>query len=427
YFNQSGNSWGGPRRLAAFPAVDDLSSVQVADLLGNGTACLVWSSPLAGDAARPVRYVDLMGGQKPHLLVKSVNNLGAETLLVYAPSTRFYLADKLAGKPWVTRIPFPVHVVERMETYDRISGNRFVTRYAYHHGHIDGAEREFRGFGMVEQWDTEEFASLGESAGFPTGTNVAESSHIPPVLTRTWFHTGAYLDRRHVSDFFAGLLNEEDGGEYYREPGLSDEAAAEMLLDDTTIPAGLTFDEEREACRALKGAMLRQEVYALDGTEKASHPYTVTEQNFTIQRLQPRGENRHAVFFTHAREAVSYHYERDPTDPRVAHTLALRVDDFGNVLASATVGYGRRQPDPALSPEDQAKQVEVFITLVENSFTNAIETDDAYRTPLPSENRISELTGLRLAAGRERFSFDELLSAAATAAPLAYEQTPAPA
>ena len=108
-----------------------------------------------------------MGGQKPHLLIKSVNNLGAETLAHYAPSTRFYLADKLAGKPWVTRLPFPVHVVERVETYDRISGNRFVTRYAYHHGYFDGTEREFRGFGMVEQWDTEEFAAMSESARVP--------------------------------------------------------------------------------------------------------------------------------------------------------------------------------------------------------------------------------------------------------------------
>jgi len=76
----------------------------------------------------------------------------------YAPSTKFYLADKVAGRPWITKLPFPVHVVERVETFDRISGNRFVTRYAYHHGFFDGAEREFRGFGMVEQWDTEELA-----------------------------------------------------------------------------------------------------------------------------------------------------------------------------------------------------------------------------------------------------------------------------
>ena len=96
--------------------MESLSSANVVDLLGNGTACLVWSSPLPGNALRPMRYIDLMGGQKPHLLVRSTNNLGAETLIQYAPSTKFYVADKLAGTPWVTRLPFPVHVVERVET-----------------------------------------------------------------------------------------------------------------------------------------------------------------------------------------------------------------------------------------------------------------------------------------------------------------------
>ena len=163
---------GQPLERAASPpsvstASDNLSSVMTVDLLGNGTACLVWSSPLPGDTRRPMRYIDLMGGQKPHLLIRSVNNLGAETHVHYAPSTKFYLADKLAGKPWITRFPFPVHVVERVETYDRISGNRFVTRYAYHHGYFDGVEREFRGFGMVEQFDTEEFAALNASQRVP--------------------------------------------------------------------------------------------------------------------------------------------------------------------------------------------------------------------------------------------------------------------
>ena len=137
------------------------------DLLGNGTACLVWSSPLPGDARRPMRYIDLMGGQKPHLLVKTTNNLGAETIVDYAPSTKFYLQDKLDGKPWITNLPFPVHCVERVETYDRISGNRFVSRYAYHHGYFDGVEREFRGFGMVEQRDTEEIGDVPADAPPP--------------------------------------------------------------------------------------------------------------------------------------------------------------------------------------------------------------------------------------------------------------------
>ena len=57
----------------------------------------------------------------------------------------------------MTRLPFPVQVVERVEAIDWIGRSRLVTRYAYHHGYYDAYEREFRGFGMVEQWDTEEF------------------------------------------------------------------------------------------------------------------------------------------------------------------------------------------------------------------------------------------------------------------------------
>src|SRR6185503_1142371 len=197
----------------------------------------------------------------------------AETHVHYAPSTRFYLQDRRDGKPWITKLPFPVHVVERVETYDQISCNRLVTRYAYHHGYFDGEEREFRGFGMVEQWDTEELGALTGGGTLTTATNLDTASHVPPVHSRTWFHTGVYRGRDHFSDFFAGLRDARDKGEYYREPGLSDEQAKRLLLDDTILPSGLTLEEEREACRALKGAMLRQETYALDGTPKAPHPY----------------------------------------------------------------------------------------------------------------------------------------------------------
>jgi RHS repeat-associated protein len=432
YFNQSGNSWSPARHVNAFPAIDSLASVQTADLLGNGTACLVWSSPLPGAAENSLRYIDLMGGQKPHLLVKSVNNLGAETCLHYAPSTKFYLADKLAGRPWISRIPFPVHVVERVETYDCISRNRFVTRYAYHHGYFDGIEREFRGFGLVEQWDTEEFAALGDLSltrdesqdEEEPASNIEEASHVPPVLTRTWFHTGVYADRDHISDFFAGLLDASDKGEYYRDPGLNDDESGQQLLQDTMLPAGLTPEEEREACRALKGAMLRQEIYSLDGTEKEAHPHVVTEQNFTIRCLQPEAVNEYGVFLRHAREAITYQYERRPEDPRIGHALTLQVDDFGNVLKSASVGYGRRQPDAALPVEDQARQARISITYTENEFTNPIDSRDVYRTPLPAETRTYELTGIRLATGAIRFSLDELLDAGAAAVPLGYEAEP---
>jgi RHS repeat-associated protein len=400
YFNQSGNGWSAPKILEGFPQVDDLASIAVTDLLGNGTACLVWSSALAGDARRQMRYLDLMGGQKPHLLVKTANNLGAETRLGYAPSTKFYLADKRAGKPWITRLPFPVHVVERVETYDRISRNRFVARYSYHHGHFDGVEREFRGFGMVEQWDTEEFAALGVSGEFPTGENIDATSHVPPVLTKTWFHTGAYTRSEAISRHFEA--------EYYREPGLSDLQFRAQLLPDTILPAGLTREEEREACRSLKGAMLRQEVYALDGSPKAGNPYTVIEQNVTIRLLQARGINSHAVFSTHPREVIKYYYERNPADPRIQHALSLEVDNFGNVLKEAAISYGRRLPDAALPLQtDRDKQTRMAISYTENRVTNPVDTSDDHWAPRPCETRTFELTGYTPENHAARFSFDE--------------------
>jgi RHS repeat-associated protein len=421
YFNQSGNSWSKAKKLKVFPRVDDVVSITTADLLGNSTACLVWSSPLPGDTQQLMRYVNLMGKQKPHLLIKTINNLGAETHVHYAPSTKFYLKDKRDGKPWITRLPFPVHVVERVETYDHISRNRFVSRYAYHHGYFDGHEREFRGFGMVEQWDTEDIATLSASDPLaPVGgeswgegvSNLKPFSHVPPVHTKTWFHTGAYLGRGHISDYFEK--------EYFREPGLNDQEARELLLPDTILPGYLTIDEEREACPALKGQMLRQEVYADDKTTKAQYPYTVTEQNFTIKRLQDKASNPHAVFFTHARETINYHYEREPSDPRIQHAMTLEVDNYGNVRKSLAIGYGRRSGKSPLTGKDKDKQEQTLITYTESDITNAINLNpgeagydpaihrDNYRTPLASEVRTYELTGFAPDNGAKRFSFEEV-------------------
>ncbi len=402
YFNQSGNGWSAGRTIPQFPPVDTASSAVALDLLGTGTSCLVWSSGEPG--ARRMRYVDLTGGVKPHLMTGYSNGLGAETVIHYAPSTRFYLEDEMAGRPWITRIPFPVQVVERIETFDWIARSLFVTRHAYHHGYFDGVEREFRGFGMVEQWDTAEFATLAGGSSFPTGDNIDAASHVPPVLTRTWYHTGIYLGRDRVSNYFAGLLTGSDKGEYYREPGLTDAQAKALLLADTIMPLGLTVEEEREAARALKGSMLRQEVYALDGTAKEPHPYSVTEQNFTIAMLQPQAGNLYGVFFAHPREVLTYQYERDPSDPRVTHALTLETDPFGNARRVLKVGYGRRVPDPSLSADDRKRQGGALLTYAENAFTVAIDAADAYRTPLVADARSYEVTGY-LPSGR--FGFDE--------------------
>jgi hypothetical protein len=125
--------------------------------------------------------------------------------------------------------------------------------------------------------------------------------------------------------------------------------------------------------------------------------------------VQPKADNRNAVFFTHAREAISYHYERNPADPRITHAMTLEVDGFGNVLKSASIGYGRRRPDLSLSADDQAMQTQRHVTYIENRVTNAIEDVDDYRTPLPCESRTYELTGYTPSGAAGRFRIPDFV------------------
>ena len=286
-----------------------------------------------------------------------------------------------------------MHVVERVETYDRISRNRFVTRYAYHHGYFDGVEREFRGFGMVEQWDTEQFGALSAKSSLPSPSNVDVASHVPPAHTRTWFHTGVYLEGEHVS-----LQYER---EYLPEARLIPEAFRDQPLPDTILPEGLAPDEEHEACRSLRGSILRQEVYADDKSARAEIPYSVSERNYTIEVLQKRGANRHAVFFTHPRETITYNYERELTDPRVQHEIVLKVDAFGNVERSCAVGYERRDV-PGRLPEQKATHA----TLTLNRFANESERPDWYRIGLAVESCTYEL--VKPPTPGHCYDFDEL-------------------
>ena len=358
YKNQAGNTWSDKYAINAFPAIDNLSQVSVTDLMGNGTSCLVWSSPLP-QAQPQLRFVELTSGIKPYLLTSFENGLGRKVSLQYSPSTKFFMQDKVAGKPWITRLPFPVQVLERVEDHEQVSDTKLISRYAYHHGHYDVYEREFRGFGMVEQWDTESLADTDEG-------------YQPPVYTKSWFHTGVYNKRDSISALFAQ--------EYF-----SGDTQA-WQLPDTEIPEDLTPEEEREACRALRGQLLRSEVYAQDGTAKEAMPYLVEEKNMTVKLIQPKGVNKHAVFLPVGNEALSYHYERNADDPRIAHSVTLNTDDYGNVLDAFQIAYPRR--DASATAEQQA----LTVVYTRAAYINQSSTD-LQLIGVPCENKVYELGG----------------------------------
>ena len=150
-----------------------------------------------------MRYIDLMGGQKPHLLVSHDQQHGrARRRSAMHASTKFYLQDRREGRPWVTKLPFPVHVIERVENRDLVSNTKLVSTYRYRHGYYDGVEREFRGFAYVEQRDAE---------------SVVGEFDLPPVVTKTWFHNGAFLEEGKLESLFQG--SGQSGIFFRRRPG----------------------------------------------------------------------------------------------------------------------------------------------------------------------------------------------------------------
>ncbi|CUI02905.1 insecticidal toxin complex protein [Janthinobacterium sp. CG23_2] len=401
YLNLSGNAWSAPQPIAPFFPSEAPNKIDVLDLLGNGTACIVWSSPLPAHAEAPMRYIDLMGGKKPHLLHKYVNNLGKETTFSYKSSTWFYQKDKVAGRPWATRLPFPVHCLRQVEVRDRIAGSRLVTELRYRHGYYDATEREFHGFGMVEQRDAESFENwVANSAD-----HLAEHAlYQTPVLTRTWFHTGAISDRdailsRFRDEYWDREMVRQGFAVSASEPAIAD---AHLVPGPDIDPGALTplrAEDWRQALRACKGMVLRKEVFGLDapatGATAAERqlqlsPYTVSTHNCVIELLQPVLGKEHAVFVVKEREAVTWNYERDLANPRVEHKLNIAIDAYGNVLQAATVVYGASAPDAAVS----AAQGRSHVLCTSTEFTaDAIDTLH-YRLRQAARASTWEITGL---------------------------------
>jgi len=437
FINLSGNAWSEAHEIEPFFPIDSNSRLSVVDLLGTGTSCIVWSSDLSAYAQAPMCYIDLMDSKKPHVLIHHKNNMGKETTIEYKSSTHFYLADKAAGKPWITQLPFPVQVIHKMIVEEKTTDVRFATEYRYHHGYYDHPEREFRGFGMVEQLDTEHYSTwAANNAG--NQLEPSEELYQPPMLAKTWFHTGAFLDRERI-------LNHHEKEYWYEaynhlfpntpltvtEPKLKDAhlKAADSINAPDSIEQ-LSADEWREALRACKGMALRQEVFALDAPEenptiealqKQAKPYSVATHNCHIQLMQPRRHNPYAVFIVTESEAINITYERDETDPRIAHSLNLKIDELGNVLEAAAVVYPRLQPGLSLPDEVQREQGKTFITFSENRFTNDVIAPATYRVRMAAEAKSYELTNIPKARPLYQLAdFEDILN---QTAPLPYHLT----
>ncbi|HEU4328718.1 MAG TPA: SpvB/TcaC N-terminal domain-containing protein [Roseiflexaceae bacterium] len=339
WLNRSGDAWSDPISIPGTPPVADGDSLQIVDLYGSGVAGLLWGSG-AGRADRGLRFLDFTGGQKPYLLCRMDNNIGATTQVEYAPSTRDYLADQARPETrWRTPLPFPVQVVARVTTTDRLSGGRLVTDYRYHHGYWDGGEREFRGFGRVDQIDT------------PLLDDVPAQQRTPPTLTKTWFHQGP------VGPEFGAWVELDLRDEFW--PG--DPVWFERPRWTRSLLARLPRRVQRDALRTLRGQVLRSELYALDGSERAARPYRVSETLPELCAVVPEGQGVRLVidpaelpadwatdasapriFFRDAPSQRSTVWERGD-DPQTTVSFTDDRDAFGQPRRQTTIALPRRQ------------------------------------------------------------------------------------
>jgi RHS repeat-associated protein len=372
WLNQSGNGWSEPVVIHGTPPVDDVDAVRLADMLGNGTEGILWTYDVRTFADSSYKFLDLTGGVKPYLLTERDNHTGARTLVEYAPSTRFYLEDeRLPATRWRSRLPFPVQVVARVEVIDQISGGKLTTEYRYHQGYWDGEEREFRGFGLVEQLDTETFdqyhaSGLHGDQGF---NHVGAQHFSPPTLSRVWFHQGLVQDSR-------GNWSEADTGSmaWPEDPAMftSEQRAS---LSGILRTAALTADpvRMRHAARTLRGSMLRSELYALDDSPNRDRPYTVTESLYDVREIEPGdpgAADRLRIFHPFQIASRTTQWERG-TEPMTQVSFSGEPDPYGLPLAQVAIAVPRGR-----NPRDEiAAAGEPY--LATSSVTEYAQRDDA--------------------------------------------------
>ncbi|MES2134271.1 MAG: SpvB/TcaC N-terminal domain-containing protein [Bacteroidota bacterium] len=412
FLNQNGNSFSAPVRIDLPQTYTNLDQISFSDVLGNGTSCLVFTKTEPVPTHYYYNFVGeiisddgtTMPCMKPYLLNEINNNLGTQTQITYCSSTKFYLEDKKAGNPWLTKLRFPVQVVEQTTITDQLSGTRFVNKYKYHDGYYDSTEREFCGFGYVESWDSETLEEYEESPtnpDFPT-TLINSELYIPPVYTKNWYYTGACDDNGSIARYYKSSYFKEDKKAY---------DFPDSVFQSDIYEAG--YDTLKQAYMALKGQTIRTEVYANDNSPNSLNPYTVNESNSEVILVQPLLENKYAVFTVNMRESIAYNYERNPDDPTVTQSFVLETDPLcGQPTKTCTVALPRRS-NSALSiyPEQQT----ITTTLTWNEFINTPPSITDFRwRGIPLREQKFEVFNLDLKSNTY-FSFDDLNTQASQA------------
>ncbi|KXF77916.1 hypothetical protein ATN84_24890 [Paramesorhizobium deserti] len=372
--NESGNAFSDPLIVAVPFRVNDLDTINWADVFGDGQSAFVVSKAEPQVVHHALSFAT---GEKPYLLATIDNGYGAETRLTWRSSTHFQLADRRAGRPWATPLNMVVQVVDTVAVTDATTGLVSIRRYQYADGYFDPVEREFRGFAYVQSQDSQTVAD--DLWHFPAQRAVAAAEEgLEPCLARYWYNTGA------------AVLQEARSVPL---PGFKD---APLVPPDVLSPEifAIGGDTVREAYWALKDHEAATSVTGI-GENGIPKPvaYQTSAQNYLVTLLQPRIGDSPAAFRVTQRQSRSTEQDGSSEEARVTDGFNLALDAFGNVLRSASIAYPRRPVGGEILPPQQKT---LIVTATQNAFVNHPDTAaEPFRyIGLQYEERVLEISGL---------------------------------
>ena len=366
WYNASGNKFIEGRTITNLPYIDNITSAIIVDFLCNGTACLVWSNALNHLQYTTIQYLDLTSGIQPRLLSSLENSMGTEILIEYGYSATHFLNAKKEGQAWISKIPSHFTVVDNLIVQDHITKSKLSKVHRYKDGHYNGAERTFVGFGLIEEYDTQLF------------TNTESASDLPlaePSCTRTWIHNG----------MFGSELNRMK--QYYdKDP--NEQLLSPQIFENTD--ALVSGDFER-GFKSLTGFVIRQEIFAVgpDGNVK-EHPFQIFQNSYCMRMVQKTISDFDSCFFAYQTESLKSHYEQIPNDPKLTHSITLKLNEYGDAEQMLSIAYARRSDANEIHPA-QAKD---YIVCNQIEYLN-VNTPQKYHTGIVYENKSYEINFLK--------------------------------
>lgn len=349
FANQSGNAlrYKGVIPPPAGVTPDATWRLQVADVQGLGMGSLVLTVP----HMKPRSWVLNFSATRPWLLTTVVDNIGGRTELAYRSSAQGWLDEKAAlqasGQAAVSCLPFPVHTVRTVTQINEITGLTLGSETRYLGGVWDGSEREFAGFRCVVQTDRNSRSEANAAA-----RAVVES---PPVRTCTWFYTGnEAVDSKPLEHA------REDIDKAFNKGQIRFTAWQEG--SDKPEEPGANAERRRKLYRAVRGQVMRTEVYGEDDHPAAATPYSISRQRLQVRACDSLGrdgkpDRNNPVTQVTVLETLSLACERIAVDPLVTQTIVLQLDAYGVPLDSVSISYPRQLTPAQVEAEERARDI----------------------------------------------------------------------